>query len=296
MKNQNIENTQELFKNLKITKDCLSKKQKNFLDKKGYIIFKPSNFIKQKIKKIGLAANKLIKIEKDRGGWEGKEKHYKKGKFFESGANRLGNLINKDKIFQDIILIPEMLSAAYSVIKKDFKIGGVDLRNPLKGKGFQRLHIDWLPRKKKSEKYVGVVCFIFLDNVNKNNGPLRIVPGSHKSTGWPDKKIDVYKFNKKEIKIYAKAGTICVMNLNLWHGGSNNISGNSRKAILIDIRRRDQAQLLNFKKYLNKSLKKKLPESHKYLLSIRNKDMNQKINSFGPGDTYRKTINNNKYA
>ena len=28
------------------------------------------------------------------------------------------------------------------------------------------------------------------------------------------------------------------MNLNLWHGGSNNISGKPRKAILIDIRRR----------------------------------------------------------
>ena len=84
------------------------------------------------------------------------------------------------------------------------------------------------------------------------------------------------------------------MNLNLWHGGSNNFSGKPRKTILIDIRRRDQAQLLNFKKYLDSSLKEKLTNSHKYLLSIRNIDKNQKIDSFGPGDTYRKIINGKK--
>jgi hypothetical protein len=293
-KNPNIKNTTDLFKALDIKKNFLTKEQIFFLNKNGYIFFKPSEIMKSKIKKISLISNKLIKKEKDKGGWEGKEKHYKKGKFFENGANRLGNLINKNAIYRDLILTPEILASAYSVIKGDFKVGGVDLRNPLKGKGFQRLHIDWLPRKKKKEKYIGVVCFIFVDDMNSKNGPLRIIPGSHKKMGWPDETIDVYKHNKKEVKIFGKAGSICIMNLNLWHGGSNNFSGKPRKTILIDIRRRDQAQLLNFKKYLDSSLKEKLTNSHKYLLSIRNIDKNQKIDSFGPGDTYRKIINGKK--
>ena len=283
-----IKNTNQLFETLKINKNFLNKKQKKTLNSKGYLIFPPSNNIKKKLREINSISNKLILKEKCKGGWEGKEKHYKKGKMFESGANRLGNLINKNKIFSELLTLPEILASAREVIKDDIKIGGVDLRNPLKGRGFQKLHIDWLPRKRKGEKYKGVVCFIFLDEANKNNGPLRVVPGSHKLTGWPDEKIDVQIKHKKEKKIHAKAGSICVMNLNLWHGGSNNVSGKPRKTILIDIRRRDQPQLLNFKKYLSKSKKKQLTEKEKYLLSIREIDNVQKNNSFGPGDAYRK--------
>jgi len=294
MKIDYIKNTNDLFKVLKIKKNFLNQKKRKFLDKNGYIIFEPNKDIKKKIKKLNLISQRLIKKEKDKGGWEGKEKHYKKGKLFEIGANRLGNLIDKDIIFKDLILMPEILTSAHEVIKDDIKIGGVDLRNPIKGKGFQRLHIDWLPRRRKGEKYIGVVCFIFLDNATKNNGPLRVVPGSHKITGWPDDKIDILKKHKKEINIYGKAGSICVMNLNLWHGGSNNISGKPRKAILIDIRRRDQPQLLNFKKYLDKKKKKQLSDKHKYLLSIRNIDKNQKNDSFGPGDAYRKDMKRKK--
>ena len=53
-------------------------------------------------------AKKLIKREGLRGGWEGKEKYYKKGKHFEKGTNRLGNLINKHPVFGDLITIPEI--------------------------------------------------------------------------------------------------------------------------------------------------------------------------------------------
>ena len=290
MLSSSIKNTDHLFKVLKIRKNFLKINQKKFLEKNGYLLFQPSKHLRGKIKKLRIISQKLIDKEKDKGGWEGKEKHYKKGKNFEKGANRLGNLINKNRIFRDLILLPEILSSASEVIQDDIKVGGVDLRSPLKGKGFQRLHIDWLPRRKKNDRFIGVVCFIFLDDTNKKNGPLRVVPGSHKQIGWPDENVNVYKFHKKERKIFAKAGSICVMNLNLWHGGSNNLSGKPRKAILIDIRRRDQPQLLNFKKYISVKNKKLLSEKHKYLLSIRNIDKNQKNDSFGPGDAYRKDL------
>ena len=66
----------------------------------------------------------MIDREKDKGGWEGKERHYKKGKNFENGANRLGNLINKNKNFSDLILLPEILCSAKEVIQDDIKVGG----------------------------------------------------------------------------------------------------------------------------------------------------------------------------
>ena len=36
-----------------------------------------------------------------------------------------------------------------------------------------------------------------------------------------------------------KAGTMVIANLNLWHGGSQNISGKPRKMIMINIKRRN---------------------------------------------------------
>ena len=49
-------------------------------------------------------------------------------------------------------------------------MGGVDLRNPLKDLGHQAIHIDWVPRERKSDPFIGVVCFIYLDDSNINNG------------------------------------------------------------------------------------------------------------------------------
>ena len=66
-----IKNTLEVFKRLRIEKNLLSKKQKNFLESKGYLIIKPTNFMKKNLKKLNLAAKKLIEKEGKRGGnWE----------------------------------------------------------------------------------------------------------------------------------------------------------------------------------------------------------------------------------
>ena len=253
--NKEIKDTKHLFRVLGISNKTLTSEQKKSLNKNGFAIFAPTKNILDKLKKLKNISKKLIKKEGKKGGWEGKEKYYKKGKLFDEGANRLGNLIEKNKIYRDIILVPEILASAYEVIKHDIKLGGFDLRDPFKNKGEQGIHIDWLPRKNKRDSFNGVVCFIYLDDVNLKNGPTRIIPRSHKVLGWPNEHIDKFKIHKDEVKITGPAGTFVVMNLNLWHAGSKNISGNSRKALFLDIRRRNLSQLLNFKKYLSKKIR-----------------------------------------
>ncbi len=287
-----IKNTKDLFKKLKISKEILSQKQKNNLHKNGFLLFPPTSFMKKNLRKIQAAANKLIRIEGDKGGWEGKEKYYKKGKFFEKGTNRLGNLLEKNKIFRDMILIPEVLAASYEIVKSDIKIAGFNLRNPLKGNGRQKIHIDWKPRKKVTESFDGTVTFVFLDKADLNNGALRIIPGSHKKLGWPEEHIDVDKQHKKEKRLIVKPGTIIVANLNLWHAGANNISGSQRKMIMINIKKRNVPQLLNYKKYLSKKTKKSLNSEQKYLLAIRSLDKTQRADSVGVGKYYRKDFKN----
>ena len=294
-KDRPIKNILEVFKRLRIEKNLLSKKQKNFLESKGYLIIKPTNFMKKNLKKLSLAAKKLIEKEGKRGGWEGKEKYYKKGKDFEKGANRLGNLIDKKNIFRKLITMPEILAAAHAVIKGNIKICGFNLRNPLKGKGRQVVHMDWKPRKEKMDLYGGVVCMVYLDKSQKHNGATRLIPCSHKKLGWPEDHIDINKRHKKEIRPELEAGSIIVANLNLWHAGAGNVSGKVRKMIMINIKRRSLPQLLNYKQFLKKKTKNSLNEVEKYLLAVRKVDKTQKSDSIGVGKYYRQDfMPNNK--
>ena len=93
---------------------------------------------------------------------------------------------------------------------------------------------------------------------------------------------------KNEISAVAEKGSIVAFNLNTWHAGAKNINGKPRKTIFMQIKKRDQEQLLNYKKYLSKETKKKLNECQKYLLSIRDIDPTQKEDSVSITNSYMK--------
>ena len=132
-----VMNTSDLFKKLNIKDNTLTQTQKNSINENGFLILPPPKFIKKNLQTLNQIVTDLIKKEGIKGGWEGKEENYKEGKPFEPNADRLGNLIEKNKIFADLILIPEILAAAYEVIKDDIKVGGLNFRNPHKNHGNQ---------------------------------------------------------------------------------------------------------------------------------------------------------------
>ncbi|MAV56378.1 MAG: hypothetical protein CMI79_02435 [Candidatus Pelagibacter sp.] len=290
-----IKNTKELFRNLKIKEDILSSSQKKKLDQDGFVIFQKCGYMLKNLRSLNEEANRLIKSENDKGGWEGKEKHYKPGKKFEEGADRLGALVNKHDVFLGLITIPEILAAAHHVLKSDLKIAGVNLRNPQKGFGEQRIHIDGNPRFSTKEKFTGVVCFCFLDDTTIKNGAIRIVPKSHRIPGYPDEYIDINKENKYEKRVLVNAGTIIVANLNIWHAGAKNYSGDPRKMIMVNVKSRDQDQLLNYKKFLDKIVLEKLTPEQSYLLATRKSDPTQKMDSGGSANQmYREFLQKRK--
>tara|TARA_B100001057_G_scaffold494572_1_gene591431 strand:- start:3437 stop:4339 length:903 start_codon:yes stop_codon:yes gene_type:complete len=283
-----VENTKDLLNNLKINEDTLSRNQKNFINENGFLVLPPPEFIKKNLKKLNKITSELINFEGIKGGWEGKEENYKEGKPFEPNADRLGNLIEKNLIFAELITIPEILAASHEVIKGDLKVGGLNLRNPHKNFGNQALHIDCFPRQKLDEPFSGVVCYIYLDESTIENGATKIIPKTHKKLGWPDDHIKTTAKHEKEFRAVVEAGSVIVLNLNTWHGGATNKNGNPRKTIFIQIKRREEQQLLSYKKYLSDRTKKKLDENQKYLLAVRENDPIQKENSYSVGKEYRK--------
>ena len=280
-KTKDINSIEDLFNNLSIDSNIVSSEQLNSLNEKGFVIFPPNKIMKDNLKELKEISEELIKIEGDKGGWEGKQEFYKKGKKFEAGADRLGNLIEKHDVYRKLILLPEMLYCAHEVIKKDIKIVAAHLRAPTLNSGFQRIHIDGYPRAKNDDPYTGTITFVYLDDSTIENGALRVVPYSHKKLGWPNEHIDIHKIQEDEVNVEVEAGSIVVANLNLWHGGGDNSSGKPRKMIMINIKNRLEQQLLNYKKYLSEETKKQLNNAQKYLLAVRDVDPNQKEDSAG---------------
>ena len=289
-----ITNQQEFYRLLNLDKNTLTSSQKKFLNDEGYLILPPPSYIKKNLKILNDICDDLILKEGNKGGWEGKEKNdgYGKNLPFEAGTNRLGNLIEKHEIFKNLLLIPEIISIAREVIRFDIKLSGFTLRNPLKNHGYQQFHIDGLPRKKNDEPFHGVLCAIFLDDANNDNGSTRIIPKSHKKTGYPDEYIDPTKIQKDEIRANLSAGSILAVNLNTWHAGAKNLNGKPRKSIFMQIKRRDETQLLNYKKYLKKETISQLSEQLKYYLAVREEDPTQDEISVGPQAEYRKKYGN----
>ena len=271
-----------------ITKSRLTADDYHNLDHNGFIIIEKSNYMLKNLLKLKKKSADLIKQEKDKGGWEGKEEYFKKGKKFESGADRLGGLISKGKEFLGLIKIPEILDAAQHVTKSEIKICGLNLRNPTKNLGNQSIHIDGFARYKPGDKYAGIVAFIFLDDTKIENGAMRIIPKSHKKLGWPDDHIDIHKKLKNEKRLILKAGSIVVANLNIWHAGATNYTGELRRVIMLNIKERSYDQLLNYKRYLSSEFKRKLSDEEKYLLAVRSDDPNQILYSGGSANQKRR--------
>ncbi len=289
-----INKTSKLINSLSNNSNFDNKNWKKLLDREGYIVIKNSKYMRENLNNLQKKSSELLMHEGDKGGWEGKEQYFKQGKKFESGAQRLGGLIKKDKSFLGLITIPEILMSAFHVIKDEIKICGLNLRNPIAGAGQQSIHIDGFPRNDKSEDYAGIVAFIYLDDTSIENGAMRLIPKTHTNLGWPDDHINIEKNHPDEIRVVVNAGTIVVANLNLWHAGAKNLNGKSRRVIMMNIKNRKYDQLLNYKKYLSTEFIENLTENEKYLLAVRKKDKDQILSSGGSANHLRREYFKNK--
>ena len=163
--------TQKIWQN--INKNNIEKKYLKKLDKQGFCVFEKKKKILEwlgcDIKYLRKKIDELIKKEKDKAGYEGREEYYKKGRYFEPSAKRLGNLPNKDIVFKKFVMFPDLISCASHIIKSEIMFSSSNFREPKKNSGDQRLHIDWLPRNKSTDKFQSVIAMMYLDDSNKKN-------------------------------------------------------------------------------------------------------------------------------
>jgi hypothetical protein len=148
----------------------------------------------------------------------------------EAGTRRLANLVDKGSEFDGIVAHPLVLAAVGAVIGRPFRLSSLNARDALLGGGHQPLHVDW------SQPPDGAfhVCnsLWMLDDLDSANGCTRLVPGSHRHRLAPGQALaDRAAPHPDEVLLTAPAGSVCIFNGHVWHGGTRNVSGRPRRCL-----------------------------------------------------------------
>jgi Phytanoyl-CoA dioxygenase (PhyH) len=267
--------TKHALRDLGLNGRELSSAQREALDRDGFFIA-PAIYSADECHEMAEEFDRLSALEGPRGGAE---------VHVEPGAPRVSNIFNKSAVFDRCLACKPLLAAAHDLLG-EIKIHGANLRDPLLGQGHQDLHVD-VPKLFDDDWWVANAIILF-DDMTLENGPTRVVPGSHH---WPAMNVpyvnrgdwvpaplspeeqarvpaDLAAPYPGEVLVTATAGSVVVINSSMWHGGTRNSSGARRRVLHLTYTRRDLPQQLSQREYLTEALYDRLSPAQRFLLDI----------------------------
>ncbi len=186
----------------------------------------------------------------------------------EKGTDRLGDLVNKDPVFDICFSHPRVLACAQQMISGDFRLSALNSRTALPGDGLTELHADSGSRVEPGD-YENAMSIWFLVDFTEENGPTRVVPGSHRSGKLAaDVLEDTWAEHPDEVHLTGKAGTVYIFNAHIWHGGTKNNSDEKRPAAFGFFVRRDVPQYIDQRKYVRPETYERLSDAGRYILDV----------------------------
>lgn len=228
------------------------------LDALGYVVL-PAAIDDQLLADLNQRIDRLFEAEGDAAGSEFKQ---------EPGCRRLANLVNKDDLFSQVIAYQAVLPYVRHVLH-DFKLSSLNVRSaePLGGVR-QPLHADMAAIPDDRGDWVCNVVWM-LQDITQENGPLRVIPGTHRRRQLPQDALDdPIADHPDQILLTGTAGTLVVINAHLWHGGMENRSHLPRRAMHAFYCRRDKPQQQYQKALLSAELQNRLTPQLRELLAI----------------------------
>jgi hypothetical protein len=126
-----------------------------------------------------------------------------------AGTDYLGNLLAKDDAFRACLVAPRVLGVVRHVLGEEVRVHAMNARRPHHGGGEQDLHA-----------HHGLCNTLWLlDDMTVDNGPTRVIVGSHRGAPGPER------------LIVAHAGAVVVLADAVLHGGTVNRSGAPRRIV-----------------------------------------------------------------
>ena len=151
--------------------------------------------------------------------------------YFDGQAQRVWNLVNKGRIFEEMIQLPQVLALQEHLLGDDCILSSftVNLIGP--GAPAGGLHVDFplgrFPQPPPPFAFCANTIYV-LDDFTPENGATRIVPGSYKRGHTPDPEAaydDV-------IQLDARRGDIVIIHGATWHSSGANRTGEERMILL----------------------------------------------------------------
>lgn len=187
----------------------------------------------------------------------------------ETGSRRLANLVNKGEVFQRVVAEPRLLSFIELVLGDEFKLSSLNARsaNP-HNEISQPLHADMGAIADEHGYWVCNSVWM-LDDFTEDNGPIRVVPGSHRWKQLPQNGMEApTDSHPGEEIITGLAGTVVIMNAHAWHGGTANRTESPRTALHAFYARRDKPQQQYQRELLSKSVQDSLNADLRKILAL----------------------------
>src|SRR3954469_26031311 len=198
----------------------------------------------------------------------------------EPGARRLANLVNKGRVFEEVILTPEVLEPMGHVLGPKFKLSSVNVRSadPYSACD-QPLHADSAAIADESGYWVCNSVWM-LDDFTAENGATRMLPGSHRWGRIPPP--EMYEAHPGQELVTGTAGTVVIMNAHMWHGGTANRTGAPRRAMHVYYTRSDKPQQQWQKKWLSAEVQCRLSAEARMILAL-DDSLNDELCATGSG-------------
>ena len=129
-----------------------------------------------------------------------------------------------------------LADAATAVLGTGWHVSGLRLRAPIPGCGHQGLHPDFYPGHRTDGPWQVLATMWCVSAFTADNGPLRVIPGSHGVASPPIDMEHGYATGMgphlREVKLVAPAGSVILFNsAALWHSGTLNYSPAPRLAV-----------------------------------------------------------------
>ena len=237
----------------------------NFYRKNGYLVKENLIPIKE-VKKINNIVKKIIFREKkkkikikNQGGIQSYDNYhfvYNSNSSKNKQILRLNNPQNRHQIFFEISRNRKIISIVKKLIGGTvrFHLGKLNFKLPNKKGGEIAWHQDWAFYPHTNDDLITVG--IYLEDCNEENGPLKVIPGSHKKKVFNHHNEEnnfIGKINTKRSKINVKknvslmgsAGTVTFFHCRTIHGSGLNYTSNNRPLLLFSYRACDAWPLIN---------------------------------------------------
>lgn len=151
--------------------------------------------------------------------------------YFDGQAQRVWNLVNKGRIYEEMIQLPQVLALHEHLLGDDCILSSftVNLIGP--GAPAGGLHVDFplgrYPQPPPPFAFCSNTIFV-LDDFTPENGATRLVPGSYRRGTPPDPE----KEYDDVIQLDARKGDIVIIHGATWHSSGANRTGQERMILL----------------------------------------------------------------